>query len=42
MGMIDEQPRSACVETLEPCEMLRISRSAFENVPEGHFDAGDA
>ena len=29
MGLLDDQPRSASVETLEPCEMLRISKSGF-------------
>ena len=28
MGLLDDQPRSASVETIEACEMLRISRSA--------------
>jgi CRP/FNR family cyclic AMP-dependent transcriptional regulator len=31
MGLLDDQPRSASVETLEPCEMLRISKTGFMN-----------
>ena len=29
MGLLDDQPRSASVETLEACEMLRLSKSGF-------------
>ena len=29
MGILDDQPRSASVFTLEPCEMLRLSKAAF-------------
>ena len=29
MGVLDDQPRSASVATLEPCEMLRLSKSGF-------------
>jgi CRP/FNR family transcriptional regulator, cyclic AMP receptor protein len=29
MGILDDQPRSASVYTLEPCEMLRLSKSGF-------------
>ena len=39
MGLLDDQPRSASVETLEACEMLRISRSAFMNCLKDNFDA---
>lgn len=39
MGLLDDQPRSASVETLEPCEMLRISRGAFMNCLRNNFDA---
>jgi CRP/FNR family transcriptional regulator, cyclic AMP receptor protein len=39
MGLLDDQPRSASVETLEPCEMLRISRGAFLNCLRNNFDA---
>jgi CRP/FNR family cyclic AMP-dependent transcriptional regulator len=39
MGLLDDQPRSASVETTESCEMLRISRSAFLNCLKDNFDA---
>ncbi|MGZ8267061.1 MAG: Crp/Fnr family transcriptional regulator [Burkholderiales bacterium] len=39
MGLLDDQPRSASVETVEPCEMLRISRGAFLNCLKDNFDA---
>jgi CRP/FNR family transcriptional regulator, cyclic AMP receptor protein len=39
MGLLDDQPRSASVETLEACEMLRISRGAFLNCLRNNFDA---
>jgi CRP/FNR family cyclic AMP-dependent transcriptional regulator len=39
MGLLDDQPRSASVETLEPCEMLRITRSAFLACLKDNFDA---
>jgi CRP/FNR family cyclic AMP-dependent transcriptional regulator len=29
MGLFDDQPRSASVEALEPCQMLRLSRAGF-------------
>jgi CRP/FNR family cyclic AMP-dependent transcriptional regulator len=29
MGILDDQPRSASVFTLEPCEMLRLSKEGF-------------
>ncbi len=31
MGILDDQPRSASVSTLEPCEMLRLSKAGFMN-----------
>jgi CRP/FNR family transcriptional regulator, cyclic AMP receptor protein len=31
MGILDDQPRSASVATLEPCEMLRLSKAGFLN-----------
>ncbi|MEQ1773035.1 MAG: cyclic nucleotide-binding domain-containing protein [Burkholderiales bacterium] len=31
MGILDDQPRSASVATLEPCEMLRLSKAGFMN-----------
>jgi CRP/FNR family transcriptional regulator, cyclic AMP receptor protein len=39
MGMLDDQPRSASVEALEPCEMLRISKAAFMDTLRNNFDA---
>lgn len=38
MGLLDDQPRSASVETLEACEMLRISRSAFLSCLKDNFE----
>jgi CRP/FNR family cyclic AMP-dependent transcriptional regulator len=29
MGLLDDQPRSASVETLEPCELVRVSKADF-------------
>lgn len=29
MGLLDDQPRSASIYTLEPCEMLRLSKAGF-------------
>jgi CRP/FNR family cyclic AMP-dependent transcriptional regulator len=31
MGILDDQPRSASVATLEPCELLRLSKAGFMN-----------
>ena len=31
MGILDDQPRSASVATLEPCELLRLSKAGFIN-----------
>ena len=39
MGLLDDLPRSASVETLEACEMLRITRGAFLNCLKDNFDA---
>ena len=39
MGLLDDQPRSASVETMEPCEMLRITRAAFLACLKDNFDA---
>ena len=39
MGLLDDLPRSASVETMEPCEMLRITRSGFLNCLKDNFDA---
>jgi CRP/FNR family cyclic AMP-dependent transcriptional regulator len=38
MGMLDDQPRSASVETLEPCEMLRLSKNGFMSCLKDNFD----
>ncbi len=38
MGLLDDQPRSASVETLEPCEMLRISKAGFAAFLKDNFD----
>lgn len=39
MGMLDDQPRSASVEAVEPCEMLRISKAGFMDTLRNNFDA---
>jgi CRP/FNR family cyclic AMP-dependent transcriptional regulator len=39
MGLLDDQPRSASVETTEACEVLRISRTAFLNCLRDNFDS---
>lgn len=39
MGLLDDQPRSASVETMEPTEVLRITRTAFLNCLRDNFDA---
>lgn len=36
MGLLDDLPSSATVETIEPCEMLRIPRTAFLTCVEGN------
>lgn len=36
MGLLDDLPSSATVETIEPCEMLRIPRTAFLSCVEGN------
>ena len=38
MGLLDDQPRSASVETLEPCEMLRFSKTGFIACLKDNFD----
>ncbi len=38
MGILDDQPRSASVYTLEPCEMLRLSKAAFMNCLKEHSE----
>lgn len=39
MGLLDDQPRSASVEAIEPCEMLRLTRAAFLNCLRDNVDA---
>jgi len=36
MGLLDDLPSSATVETVEPCEIMRIPRTAFLNCVEGN------
>lgn len=38
MGLLDDQPRSASVEALEPCELLRFSKSGFIACLKDNFD----
>ncbi|MBS1220171.1 MAG: transcriptional regulator, Crp/Fnr family [Proteobacteria bacterium] len=38
MGLLDGLPSSATVEALEPCEMLRLPRSAFLSCLEGNVE----
>ncbi|MBM3356763.1 MAG: cyclic nucleotide-binding domain-containing protein [Betaproteobacteria bacterium] len=38
MGLLDEQVRSASVETLEPCEMLRITKAGFIGILKDNFE----
>ncbi len=38
MGLLDDQPRSASVETIEPCEMLRFSKTGFIACLKDNFD----
>ncbi len=38
MGILDDQPRSASVYTLEPCEMLRLSKSGFMTCVKEHSE----
>ena len=38
MGLLDDQPRSASVETLEACQMLRFSKSGFIACLKDNFD----
>ncbi len=38
MGLLDDQPRSASVETLEACQMLRFSKSGFMVCLKDNFD----
>ena len=38
MGLLDDSPRSASVVTLEPCELLSISKSDFKGTLAENFD----
>ena len=38
MGLLDDQPRSASVETVESCEMLRFSKAGFIACLKDNFD----
>ena len=38
MGLLDDQPRSASVETLEACQMLRFSKAGFMGCLKDNFD----
>ncbi|MBI5911096.1 MAG: cyclic nucleotide-binding domain-containing protein [Betaproteobacteria bacterium] len=38
MGLLDDSPRSASVVTLEPCELLSISKSDFKRSLAENFD----
>lgn len=38
MGLLDDQVRSASVETLEPCEMLRLTKAGFTNILKDNFE----
>ena len=38
MGLLDDLTRSASVETLESCEMLRLSRAGFTNILKDNFE----
>jgi CRP/FNR family cyclic AMP-dependent transcriptional regulator len=38
MGLIDQAPRSATVVTIEPCELLTISRADFTKCLQKNFD----
>ncbi len=38
MGLLDGLPSSATVETLEPCEMLRLPRTAFNSLLENNSE----
>ncbi len=38
MGLLDDQSRSASVETLETCQMLRLSKAGFINCLKDNFE----
>jgi len=38
MGLIDDSPRSASVITIEPCELLSVTKRDFKNCLAGNFE----
>jgi CRP/FNR family cyclic AMP-dependent transcriptional regulator len=38
MGVLDDQPRSASVETVEPSQLLRMSKAGFISLLQNNFD----
>jgi CRP/FNR family cyclic AMP-dependent transcriptional regulator len=42
MGMIDDEPRSATVVTIEPCELLSIAKREFKKCLAENFQMADA
>jgi CRP/FNR family cyclic AMP-dependent transcriptional regulator len=38
MGLLDDLSRSASVETLEACEMVRLSKAGFTNILKDNFE----
>jgi CRP/FNR family cyclic AMP-dependent transcriptional regulator len=38
MGLLDDEPRSATVVTLEACELLHLSKRDFKSCLEGNFE----
>jgi len=38
MGLLDDLPRSASVETLEACQMLRLTKAGFTNILKDNFE----
>ena len=38
MGLIDDSPRSASVITIEPCELLSVTKRDFKNCLSGNFE----
>ena len=41
MGLIDDSPRSASVVTIEPCELLSITKRDFKSCLAQNFDFGE-
>jgi CRP/FNR family transcriptional regulator, cyclic AMP receptor protein len=42
MGLIDDEPRSATVVTIEPCELLSIAKREFKKCMAENFQMADA